>query len=379
MSITPIDKNDLILNNENIELNLKDIENSESSCINNIKDILEVKKEPILRKRYIDRFGDLTEIIKNNIKLKTMIDNKKAKSHKKNKSVLLTLSSSKKPKNKLNNINLITHTNSATKDSSQISLNSNYIKYKNIINFDLFINKKSIKNKNKSNTVVKKQYSIDNKKSNFNSMLNRFEEELQKTKKKLEAKKEKIKEKEKLIYTGKPNITKTNLKKYQKYSKDFLVRQKELNEELNKKKKKLIDQANKKKEEEYQKIISKNILNKNKKNYIKNKSFDDWVERLSQQKTAKRQIEQYYLEQSILPSFKPFIPKKDIKKVIKGDENQIDKVIKKYNEKTNPEIIINYLNKKKIYENQNLTLIRNKIFAKSKHKYINKKINNSMQ
>ena len=71
MSITPIDKNDLILNNENIELNLKDIENSESSCINNIKDILEVKKEPILRKRYIDRFGDLTEIIKNNIKLKT--------------------------------------------------------------------------------------------------------------------------------------------------------------------------------------------------------------------------------------------------------------------------------------------------------------------
>ena len=85
------------------------------------------------------------------------------------------------------------------------------------------------------------------------------------------------------------------------------------------------------------------------------------------------------MEQSILPSFKPFIPKKDIKKVIKGDENQIDKVIKKYNEKTNPEIIINYLNKKKIYENQNLTLIRNKIFAKSKHKYINKKINNSMQ
>ena len=239
MSITPIDKNDLILNNENIELNLKDIENSESSCINNIKDILEVKKEPILRKRYIDRFGDLTEIIKNNIKLKTMIDNKKAKSHKKNKSVLLTLSSSKKPKNKFNNINLITYTNSATKDSSQISLNSNYIKYKNIINFDLFINKKSLKNKNKSNTVVKKQYSIDKKKSNFNSMLNRFEEELQKTKKKLEAKKEKIKEKEKLIYTGKPNITKTNLKKYQKYSKDFLVRQKELNEELNKKKKKI--------------------------------------------------------------------------------------------------------------------------------------------
>ena len=90
-------------------------------------------------------------------------------------------------------------------------------------------------------------------------------------------------------------------------------------------------------------------------------------------------MEQYYLEQSILPSFKPFIPKKDIKKVIKGDENQIDKVIKKYNEKTNPEVIINYLNKKKIFENQNLTLFRNKIFGKSKHKYINKKINNSMQ
>ena len=380
MSITPIDKNDLILNNENIELNLKDIENSESSCINNIKDILEVKKEPILRKRYIDRFGDLTEIIKNNIKLKTMIDNKKAKSHKKNKSVLLTLSSSKKRKNKFNNINLITFTNSATKDSSQISLNSNYIKYKNIINFDLFINKKSLKNKNKSNTVVKKQYSIDKKKSNFNSMLNRFEEELQKTKKKLEAKKEKIKEKEKLIYTGKPNITKTNLKKYQKYSKDFLVRQKELNEELNKKKKKLIDQANKRKEEEYQIIISNSILNKNKRNnYIKSKSCDDWVERLYKKETLKRKMEQNYLEQSIKPSFKPFLPKKDIKKVINGDKNRINKVIKTYNKKANPQIIINYLNTKKNSENQNEELFRNKIFGKYTHKYINKKINNSMQ
>ena len=378
MSITPIDKNDLILNNENIELNLKDIENSESSCINNIKDILEVKKEPILRKRFIDRFGDLTEIIKNNIKLKTMIDNKKAKSHKKNKSVLLTLSSSKKPKNKFNNINLITHTNSATKDSSQISLNSNYIKNNHKINLELFINKKTINNKNKSNTFGKKE-TIEKKKFDINLMVNRVEEELQKAKKQFESKKEKIREKEKKIYSGKPNTIKSNSKNYQKYLNDFLVRQKELNEELNKKKKKLIDEVNQKKEEEYQKIISKNILNKNKKNYIKNKSFDDWVERLSQQKTAKRQIEQYYLEQSILPSFKPFIPKKDIKKVIKGDENQIDKVIKKYNEKTNPEIIINYLNKKKIYENQNLTLIRNKIFAKPKHKYINKKINNSMQ
>lgn len=380
MSITPIDKNDLIINNENIELNLKDIENTDSSCINNIKDILEVKKEPTLRKKHIDRFGDLTEIIKNNIKLKAMIENNKAKSHKKNKSVLLTLSSSQKRKNKYNNINLITYTNSATEDSSLISLNSNYIKYKNIKNFDLFINKKTIKNKNKSNNIIKKQYSIEKKKFNYNSMLNRFEEELQKAKKKLEEKKEKIKEKEKLIYTGKPTITKTNLKNYHKYSKDFLIRQKELNDELNKKKKKLIDQAHKRKEEEYQIILSNNILNKNKRNnYIKSKSCDDWVERLYKKETFKRKIEQNYLEQSIKPSFKPFIPKKNIKNVISGDKNRINKVIKKYNKKANPEVIINYLNTKKTSENKNEDLFRNKIFGKSLNKYINKKINNSMQ
>ena len=373
---TQIAKNETLLNSVNFKLNLNDLENSYSSSTNNIKNILIEKKETKVGKRHIDRFGDLTEIIKNNIISKSLLENNKAKSHKKNKnkSVLLILNSPKKQKKKQNNIKFITYTNSATKDSSQISLNSNYIKNNHKINLELFINKKTINNKNKSNTFGKKE-TIEKKKFDINLMVNRVEEELQKAK----SKKEKIREKEKKIYSGKPNTIKSNSKNYQKYLNDFLVRQKELNEELNKKKKKLIGEVNQKKEEEYQKIISKNILNKNKKNYIKNKSFDDWVERLSQQKTAKRQIEQYYLEQSILPSFKPFIPKKDIKKVIKGDENQIDKVIKKYNEKTNPEIIINYLNKKKIYENQNLTLIRNKIFAKSKHKYINKKINNSMQ
>ena len=377
---TQIAKNETLLNSVNFKLNLNDLENSYSSSTNNIKNILIEKKETKVGKRHIDRFGDLTEIIKNNIISKSLLENNKAKSHKKNKNkpVLLILNSPKKQKKKQNNIKFITYTNSATKDSSQISLNSNYIKNNHKINLELFINKKTINNKNKSNTFGKKE-TIEKKKFDINLMVNRVEEELQKAKKQFESKKEKIREKEKKIYSGKPNTIKSNSKNYQKYLNDFLVRQKELNEELNKKKKKLIDEVNQKKEEEYQKIISKNILNKNKKNYIKNKSFDDWVERLSQQKTAKRQIEQYYLEQSILPSFKPFIPKKDIKKVIKGDENQIDKVIKKYNEKTNPEIIINYLNKKKIYENQNLTLIRNKIFAKPKHKYINKKINNSMQ
>ena len=292
---TQIAKNETLLNNVNFKLNLKDLENSYSSSTNNIKNILIEKKETKVGKRHIDRFGDLTEIIKNNIISKSLLENNKAKSHKKNKnkSVLLILNSPKKQKNKQNNIKLITFTNSTTKDSSKISLNSNYIKNNHKINLELFINKKTINNKNKSNTFGKKE-TIEKKKYDINLMVNRVEEELQKVKKQFEAKKEKIREKENKIYSGKPNIIK-NSKNYQKYSNDFLVRQKELNEELNKKKKKLIDEAKQKKEEEYQKIISKNILNKNKKNYIKNKSFDDWVERLSQQKTAKRQIEQYYL------------------------------------------------------------------------------------
>ena len=376
MSTIPIATNEL--NKANLELNLKDIEISDSSSTNNNNHIFTPKKENKLINKRIDRFGDLTEIIKKNV-IKTLLDNNKAYSNKKNQSVLLTLSSSKKQKNKQNNINIITNTNSATKTSSQNSLNSNNIKHNSKINPELFVNKKPSKNKNNSNIVGKKEFSIEKKKFDFNSVLNRFEEEMKKTKKRFEAKKEKIKEQEKQIFTGKPNISKSTLKKYEKYSKDFLIRQKELNEALNKKKKKFIDELNQKKEEEYQKIISDNILNKKKKNYIRSKSCDDWVERLYKEDTKKRKMEKYYLEQTIIPSFQPFIPKKNINKIMNKNKNRINKVIKEYNQKTNPQVIINYLNTNQISENQNEALFRNKIFGKSANKYINKKINNSME
>ena len=375
MSTIPITTNEL--NKANLELNLKDIEISDSSSTNN-NHIFTTKKENKLVNKRIDRFGDLTEIIKKNV-IKTLLDNNKAYSNKKNQLVLLTLSSSKKQKNKQNNINIITNTNSATKTSSQNSLNSNNIKHNSKINPELFVNKKPSKNKNNSNIVGKKEFSIEKKKFDFNSVLNRFEEEMKKTKKRFEAKKEKIKEQEKQIFTGKPNISKSTLKKYEKYSKDFLIRQKELNEALNKKKKKFIDELNQKKEEEYQKIISDNILNKKKKNYIRSKSCDDWVERLYKEDTKKRKMEKYYLEQTIIPSFQPFIPKKNINKIMNKNKNRINKVIKEYNQKTNPQVIINYLNTNQISENQNEALFRNKIFGKSTNKHINKKINNSME
>ena len=375
MSIIPIATNEL--NKANLELNLKDIEISDSSSTNN-NHIFTPKKENKLVNKRIDRFGDLTEIIKKNV-IKTLLDNNKAYSNKKNQSVLLTLSSSKKQKNKQNNINIITNANSSTKTSSQNSLNSNNIKHNSKINPELFVNKKPSKNKNNSNIVGKKEFSIEKKKFDFNSVLNRFEEEMKKTKKRFEAKKEKIKEQEKQIFTGKPNISKSTLKKYEKYSKDFLIRQKELNEALNKKKKKFIHELNQKKEEEYQKIISDNILNKKKKNYIRSKSCDDWVERLYKEDTKKRKMEKYYLEQTIIPSFQPFIPKKNINKIMNKNKNRINKVIKEYIQKTNPQVIINYLNTNQISENQNEALFRNKIFGKSTNKYINKKINNSME
>ena len=117
---TQIEKNETLLNSVNFKLNLNDIENSYSSSTNNIKNILIEKKETKVGKRHIDRFGDLTEIIKNNIISKSLLENN-------------------------------------TKDSSQISLNSNYIKNNHKINLELFINKKTINNKNKSNTFGKKE------------------------------------------------------------------------------------------------------------------------------------------------------------------------------------------------------------------------------
>ena len=64
MSTIPITTNEL--NKANLELNLKDIEISDSSSTNN-NHIFTTKKENKLVNKRIDRFGDLTEIIKKNV------------------------------------------------------------------------------------------------------------------------------------------------------------------------------------------------------------------------------------------------------------------------------------------------------------------------
>ena len=74
MSTIPITTNEL--NKANLELNLKDIEISDSSSTNN-NHIFTHKKETKLVNKRIDRFGDLTEIIKKNV-IKTLLDNNKA-------------------------------------------------------------------------------------------------------------------------------------------------------------------------------------------------------------------------------------------------------------------------------------------------------------
>ena len=386
-------KKDLLKNLELDVVSNKDI-NSDISSLN--KESINLTKNNGINKpkNNLEIFGDLTSIIQNKIRLKTLsknnITNNRNKSDIKNNSALLTFDETKRKGKEKSSDNLNIHTNinninlnsSTTKDNSQISINSNKIKTKKKkINPELFINKrnqKDNKNINKIETI-----SIENpKKFNCKSMLDRFEEEQKKASKKFENKKQEIIEQEKRIYTGKPSIiTKPKLKNNEKYSKDFLTRQKELNDDLIKKKKKLIEENNKKKEEEYKLITTQNIWinkNKNKKNYFRNKSSDHWVERLYTQDTKKRKLNQYYLNNAFIPSFKPEIERKNIKNVLDKNKMQINKVLKDYEENTNPELIINYLNINKNTEDNNEQLFRNKIFGKSLYKYTNKKINNSI-
>ena len=386
--IEPINK-DLL---KNLELDLasnKDITSDNSSLnkkSNNIKESNQIN----IVKNNLDIFGDLTSIIKNKIKIKILSKNnnntKGNKTERKNNSPFKSFTETKNKEkfqvnlnNNINNINIININtfSSTTKDNSQISLNSDIIKIKKKINPELFINKR---NKNNENKVVKTLSLENQKKIDLKTMLNRFEKERKKASEKFETKKQEIKEQEKKIYTGKPLITKTRLTNYEKYSKDFLVRQKELYDDLIKRKKKLIEENKQKKEEEYKLITSPNILlNKTKKKYHRNKSSDHWVDRLYKQDTKKRKMERYYLDKAFIPSFKPNIEKKNIKNILDKNKTQINKVLKKYEENTNPELIIDYLNTNKNVEDNNEQLFRNKIFGKPWHKFYNKKINNSIE
>jgi len=386
--IEPINK-DLL---KNLELDLasnKDI-TSDNSSLNKKSNNIKGNNQINIVKNNLDIFGDLTPIIKNKIKIKILSKNnnntKGNKTERKNNSPFKSFTETKNKEkfqvnlnNNINNINIININtfSSTTKDNSQISLNSNIIKIKKKINPELFINKR---NKNNENKVVKTLSLENQKKIDLKTMLNRFEKERKKASEKFETKKQEIKEQEKKIYTGKPLITKTRLTNYEKYSKDFLVRQKELYDDLIKRKKKLIEENNQKKEEEYKLITSQKILlNKTKKKYHRNKSSDHWVDRLYKQDTKKRKMERYYLDKAFIPSFKPNIEKKNIKNILDKNKTQINKVLKKYEENTNPELIIDYLNTNKNVEDNNEQLFRNKIFGKPWHKFNNKKINNSIE
>ena len=386
--IEPINK-DLL---KNLELDLasnKDI-TSDNSSLNKKSNNIKGNNQINIVKNNLDIFGDLTSIIKNKIKIKILSKNnnntKGNKTERKNNSPFKSFTETKNKEkfqvnlnNNINNINIININtfSSTTKDNSQISLNSDIIKIKKKINPELFINKR---NKNNENKVVKTLSLENQKKIDLKTMLNRFEKERKKASEKFETKKQEIKEQEKKIYTGKPLITKTRLTNYEKYSKDFLVRQKELYDDLIKRKKKLIEENKQKKEEEYKLITSPNILlNKTKKKYHRNKSSDHWVDRLYKQDTKKRKMERYYLDKAFIPSFKPNIEKKNIKNILDKNKTQINKVLKKYEENTNPELIIDYLNTNKNVEDNNEQLFRNKIFGKPWHKFYNKKINNSIE
>jgi len=381
---------------KNLELDLASNKaiTSDNSSLNKESNDIKRNNQINIVKNNLDIFGDITSIIKNKIKIKISSKNnnytKRNQTERKNNSPFKNYTETKNQEkfqfqynlnNNINNINIININtfSSTTKDNSQISLNSNKIKTKKKINLELFINKR---NKNNANKVVKSLSLENQKKINLSVMLNRFDEERKKASEKFEIKKQEIKEKEKKIYTGKPLITKTKLTNYEKYSKDFLVRQKELYDDLIQKKKKLIEESNKKKEEEYKLITSQNILlnkNKNKKKYHRNKSSDHWVDRLYKQDTQKRKMERYCLDTAFVPSFKPNIEKKNVKNILDKNKTQLNKVLKEYEENTNPELIINYLNTNKNSDYNNERLFRNKIFGKPWHKFCNKKINNSIE
>ena len=365
--------NNIILNGTNLRLNLNEGINSDNSSINEeVKRIKDNNKSVIIQNK-TDIFGDLTSIIKSKIKQKNLLVNNKRKIN----SSLLNYTVSKKKEKKQYNINIKTFTNT-TKENSEISSYSNKIKNNKKINPEIFVNKRTRNKINVDKVIIKKKASKDNKKFNINLLLTRFEEEQKKTSKKLEAKKQEIKEQEKKIYTGKPFIEKIKLKSYEKYSKDFLIRQKELNQDSIIKKNKLIEEIRKKKEQEYQIIQSNNIINKDKKKHLRNKSSDEWVDRLYNKDLKKRKMNQYILETVFIPNFKPDIEKKNVKSVLNKNKRTINKVLKEYKEKTNPDIIINYLNDNNIFEEKNKLLFRTKIFGKSYYRYSGK-MNKSME
>ena len=331
----------------------------------------ELKEKLEIERKSKDIFGDLTSIIKDKIKTRNTKDNNKKK-----KIRLLSASSAlstNEKKKKINfNMNLTSRTNLQTyKNKNKSKPNSSAPKNKNskILkkpkkNPEIFVNKN--KNNSKNSNTIKKE---EAKKINFKEVLKRFDEEKKTAMKRFDMKKKEIKNKENLICTGKPKISKKIGNKYDKFSKDFLIRQKELNDNLNMKKKKLIEEDHQKKEKEYKKIINDSIITKKMKKYKKNKSTEEWVEGLYKEDPKKRIIERNYLQNAYLPTFHPYLPKKRLNNSVEKI-NQIGEVLDKYNEKQNPQLLIDYFsrNNTKFEESENLfrQRILNKFVSKKK-------------
>ena len=351
-----------------------------NNSINNNNNIL--KENLDIKEKQKDIFGDLSSIIKEKIKTRNIKESNKNKK-KRVLSASAAISTEEKNRKLKININLkipsstICSQNKKTKTKTSLSVPKNYNNSKKTKktkkNPEIYVNKNIGKKKNNGNLTERKE---NQKKINFNDVLKRFGEEEKKSQAKFDNKKKEIKDKESKIYTGKPKISKKIGNKHDKYSKDFLTRQKELNEDLNLKKKKLIEEDNKKKEKEYQKIISDSIIRKKMKKFKKNRSDDQWVERLYKEDAKKRKIERETLQNAYLPTFKPYLPKKKLFNNSMDKINQIDEVLIKYKEKQNPQLLIDYYSKnnQKFIDSDNL--FRQKIFNKFGNK--NKKRNNSL-
>ena len=357
-------------NNDKIKAKEEEIEKDKSPETTNLK----------------DAFGDLTSIIKDKIKAKVKENNKPKKTRVLSASGMSGITNADK-NNKLNEskhssiVNTVANSSAANIDSYSKNTKNKKIKAnisapknskdeitkKNKKKAELFINKKKNENndsmKNNGNLTSRKN---DTKKSNFNEVLKRFEEDKKAKEKKLDDKRKELIDKEISLCTGKPQITK--MKKgntSDKYSKDFLVRQKEINDNLNLKKQRLIEEENKKKEKEYQKIIDDSILHKKMKKLNKNGSDDQWVERLYKEDTKKRKIEKEYMEEAAMPSFQPYVYKK--KKKCNKSVEKIGDVLEKYKENQNPQLLIDYYSKNNKKDNCD-NLFRKKLFNKNAHK-----------
>ena len=358
------------INKENNETNNNNNDKKENiSKKNNDNSITKEEKSLNEKENKKDVFGDLTSIIKDKIKTRNIKENNK------NKKIRLLsassiLSTEAKKKKYLNNLSSTTKSKNSTiiynsktkniKANSSVPKNNNNSKIikKTKKNPELFINK---------NKKIEKNENLEKRKINFDDVLKRFDEEKKTAKKRFDNKKKELKDKENQIYTGKPNILKKIGNKYDKYSKDFLVRQKELNDNLNLKKKKLIEENNKKKEKEYQKIISNSIVAKKMKKYKRHKSDDEWVDRLYEQDVKKRKIKRDYMQEAFLPTFQPNLPKKNFNRSI-DKINQIEEVLDKYNEKQNPQLLIDYLSKNNQKCEDSDNLFRQRVF----NKFVNK-------